>query len=354
MSKIVLNGTVSQWGISADSVRQQLDNMSGDVTIEISSFGGDFYEGMAIVNLIRAYDKGVVTTVNTAKAMSAGSHIFLAGDVRKAYSNATIMCHCAWTFAIGDTHDMIRVMSILDGIDTIQAKMYARIQGGDYKDVKADLQGEMWYIGEDQLLASGFVDEIIDSDEAPAVLTTIVANYKKSMASFKNTMVNKGVELDFDEVETNIQTCMGDCESHPVMGQIAKPKEGDNMSKEIQALLDAANTTIESQTTEIEASKTALADKDAEISSLQAELTTHKDEAETQVGVVAEIMAMAYECGASKDVVAKMIEAGSVDAAKVVAFDNNASAGVTHKPGGKEKEDESKETSWNDVIKGEK
>ena len=110
MSKLVLNGGISPWWISAEFVRRELDNFSGDIEVEISSFGGDFFEGMEIFNLLREYSKtkGQVTTINVSKAMSAGSHIFLAGDVRKAYANATIMCHCAWNFSAGDTHDMAR------------------------------------------------------------------------------------------------------------------------------------------------------------------------------------------------------------------------------------------------------
>lgn len=236
MAKLVLNGGISEWGVSANYVRYELGKMSGDIDVEISSFGGSFYEGMGIFNLLRQYskEKGKVTTIITDKAMSAGSHIFLAGDVRKAYSNATIMCHCAWNVVGGDTHDMARQAKILDGIDNVQANLYKRFQDRSLEEIKSDMRNEMWYIGSEQLLESGFVDEIIEVDELPESQSNVLAKYDDFKAQYKVEYATHAKDLSLDDVEQEIKTCMGDCPlaTVPSTEKTAISTQGQSMPKE--------------------------------------------------------------------------------------------------------------------------
>lgn len=363
MNKIVLSGGISRWEVSARSVRNQLVNMEGELEVEISSFGGDFYEGMEIFNLLRTYskEKGKVTTIATAKAMSSGSHIFLAGDVRKAYSNATIMAHCAWTFAMGNAHDMTREARILDGIDGIQANMYAKYQDRAAEDVKSDMRNEMWYIGEEQLLASGFVDAIIASDEAPVSMGEMQTSFNTYVSEFKAQALENKYEADLDEVEDSIKTCKGNCTlaSMPSTEKIANSKKGETVktAKELQTLLDTANTTIE-------ANKTDMDGKDAEILALKAaqasfdekvnakvdeEVQAKVDEAKVAMATgFKTVMAMAYSMEAPVEVAALMAECSTEDEARKVCFDAMQSNGVTF---GGESDAPSTDGSWENIVK---
>ncbi len=215
MNKIVLSGIVSRGDISATKVRQELSNMKGAVEVHISSPGGSFFEGVEIFNLLRHHSKtkGKVTTVNTGIVASAGSHIFCAGDVRKAYENSTIMIHNAWNVSIGSSKDMRKTADILSDIDYVQAKIYASITGGSVGASMDQINAETWFVGTDALVKSGLVNEIIKDHRADN--QTPKAFYTQSMKEFKAEKV--GI-YDTSRVAAMVRTCQGNCNLEPDRG----------------------------------------------------------------------------------------------------------------------------------------
>ena len=98
---IKIDGEIG-WDIKAREIKGQLEESTGDITIEISSPGGSVYQGVSIFNAIKQYNKGTVTTVITSLAASMASYIAIAGDTIKAYDNAVYMIHNASVFSWGD------------------------------------------------------------------------------------------------------------------------------------------------------------------------------------------------------------------------------------------------------------
>ena len=83
--------------ITAKSVMEQLSGMSGDVTVRISSGGGDVYEGVDIMQALRNYD-GEVTVIVESLAASAASFIAVGGADRVLMRGSSeLMIHRAWT-----------------------------------------------------------------------------------------------------------------------------------------------------------------------------------------------------------------------------------------------------------------
>lgn len=75
------------------------------IEIYLSSYGGEIYSGLAIYDAIRASPCDVVIYAN-GKIMSAGTIIYLAGDVRIAAKHTTFMMHSASSGAEGKIKDM--------------------------------------------------------------------------------------------------------------------------------------------------------------------------------------------------------------------------------------------------------
>lgn len=331
MSKLVLTGPVSDYRgwwtktISPEEVKEFLDSNDGDIEVEISSYGGSFYAGMQIFNLLREYakNKGKVTTIATAKAMSAASHIFLAGDERKAYSNTTIMCHCAWTYAYGNAHDMKRQERILDGIDGIQASLYKRFQKRDLAEIKSDMRDEMWYIGEQQLLESGFVTEVLESNEAPVSFNEAQSSFNSAKNDFLKVYAehNSDIEIGFEEIENTIQSCAGNCTLNTPR-ETERPKdavisnEGDfsMTQKEIEKLqADYA----ESQST-IEALNADLGNRDEKIQALENQVeemkTSHATALKEQRDTATEVTKEAIHAGMQHEMsVEQIVEAAQAE-----------------------------------------
>lgn len=164
MAKIItLSGPVG-WDITAKDVRAALNEAKGkDVEFHVNSPGGFVFEGIEIFNLIRAY-KGNTEAVITGLAASAASYIVLAADKVSAYDNATFMIHNALALAIGNHNDMRKVANTLESLSNILAKAYVSKTGKSYEDVKALMDADSYFFG-DEMLHEGFVDEIIEAPE---------------------------------------------------------------------------------------------------------------------------------------------------------------------------------------------
>lgn len=71
------------------------------VTVYINSFGGCFYNGMAIYDAIKACPCHITAYV-CGSAMSMGSLILQAADTRLIYPHATMMLHDGYDTRVGD------------------------------------------------------------------------------------------------------------------------------------------------------------------------------------------------------------------------------------------------------------
>lgn len=164
MNRIIIGGDISSWGFGSGWLRSELDKVSGDIVVEISSYGGDVYESIDMYNLLRQYskNKGQVTTLVGAKAMSGGAIITMAGDKRIAHANSTFMIHRAWTFTWGNAEDLKAEADILNGIDGIQAKEFAKYLPESEEEVMNMFTKDTYYIGKEQLESTNIFTEIID------------------------------------------------------------------------------------------------------------------------------------------------------------------------------------------------
>lgn len=174
MNEILLYGPIGPdfWepenAITAKSVMEQLSGMSGDVTVRISSGGGDVYEGIDIMNALKNYE-GKVTVIVESLAASAASFIAVGSADRVLMrSSSELMIHRAWTFVEGNADDARKTLSDLERQDTKLANIYAGKAGGEIQDWLDAMSAETWYTAE-EAVAAGLVDEVlVDKSEAPA------------------------------------------------------------------------------------------------------------------------------------------------------------------------------------------
>lgn len=208
MNRIAILGDISSWGYSAKWLKNELSLLSGDIEVEISSYGGDVFEGVEMFNELRKYskEKGKVTTVNKAKAMSIASLIFLAGDTKKAYSNATIMIHKAWTWMAGNADDLLKEAKVLDSIDNVLTNEYSKYMKENKQSIKDILKDEGWYIGQDQMKDTGFVDEFINADEGTEDLAMAKKNFSNSIDKFKAKAKEENVKPNLEIAARAVET----------------------------------------------------------------------------------------------------------------------------------------------------
>lgn len=154
--------------ITAKSVMSQLSEISGDVTVRISSGGGDVYEGVDIMQALKNHD-GNVTVIVESLAASAASFIAVGGADRVLmHPSSEMMIHRAWSLVEGNADDARKALGDLERQDNKLAAIYAGKAGGELQDWLDAMSAETWYTAE-EAVAAGLADGVItEKSEAPA------------------------------------------------------------------------------------------------------------------------------------------------------------------------------------------
>lgn len=154
-------------GITAKRVSGALRAIGNKpVTVEINSPGGDFFEGLAIYNVLREHPKNVTVKI-LGLAASAASLIAMAGDTVQIARAGFVMIHNVWVLAMGNRNDLRDVSDWLEPFDAMAADLYAARTGLSVKEVTKLLDNETW-IGGAESVEQGFADELLPSDQVDA------------------------------------------------------------------------------------------------------------------------------------------------------------------------------------------
>ncbi|WP_251550287.1 head maturation protease, ClpP-related [Rhodococcus sp. 11-3] len=157
--------------VSARAFVRDLTALDVDaLTVRINSPGGNVYDGIAILNALRAH-KATVTVYIDGIAASAASFVAMAGDEVIMSRNAEIMIHDAWSYASGDAEDLRKVADDLDRVSDNIARIYAERAGTDVEVWRAAMRAETWY-SDAEAVEAGLADRVTaksdDGDTAAA------------------------------------------------------------------------------------------------------------------------------------------------------------------------------------------
>ena len=131
-------------GVSAKSIKSQLENMSGELSVRVNSPGGDVFDGFAIYNLLNQYE-GEVTIHVDGLAASAASVIAMAGDNIVMAENALMMIHDPWTLSVGNAAEMRDTADLLDKIRDSIVTTYMSKTNLDAETVVDYMAKETWF-----------------------------------------------------------------------------------------------------------------------------------------------------------------------------------------------------------------
>ena len=158
------------WGMSSKEFASAVDELPSHIdTIEllINSPGGDAFEGVAIVNVMRAHQARTVAVVQGVAA-SAASFIACAADETFMSPNSTLMIHKAWGLSIGNADEHRSHADLLDKVDGEQAAIYTSKSGKSTDEVLELMRAET-FMSADEAVAGGFADSVLSapSDDDP-------------------------------------------------------------------------------------------------------------------------------------------------------------------------------------------
>lgn len=220
------------WGISAGDVSDVLDGLPDSVTqiiLRINSPGGEVFEAMSILNMLRAHKASVLGVVD-GLAASAGSVIAVGCDETVMSPGTQMMIHSPSSIAWGNAAEMRKTAEILDSVEESIISIY-RDKAGESAWGEL-LSAETWYTAQ-QAVETGLADRVGVVKDAGET-STAGAEEEDPVGP-----------LEGDDVEDMFQSARARLGLHPI-GASASPKppasreEGSTPTqKEALAMSDA-------------------------------------------------------------------------------------------------------------------
>lgn len=164
---IVSSQADAEWfgGVAADMLAKDLRSLDvGTIHLRINSPGGDVFGGQVIAQAIRESKANVIAHVDGLAASAATIVANEASEIVMA-KGAMYMVHRAWSFAMGNTNDMMEAAALLEKVDSTIAAQYAARTGESVDDMLAVMDAETWFTAE-EAVAAKFVNRIADDTKA--------------------------------------------------------------------------------------------------------------------------------------------------------------------------------------------
>jgi len=143
--------------------RDELFSDKGDITLWISSPGGDCFAASQIYTMLLDY-QGNVTVKIYGMCASAASVVVMAGTRVLMSPTAMMLIHNPWTFAIGDKSEMQKAGALLDEVKESILNAY-EIKTGLSRTKLSHLMDDETPMNVHKAIALGFADAILTDDK---------------------------------------------------------------------------------------------------------------------------------------------------------------------------------------------
>lgn len=190
-----------------------------EVFVDINSPGGDFFEGVAIYNMLRQHSQKVTVRV-LGLAASAASVIAMAGDEIQIGQAGFLMVHNAWVVAVGNRHDMAEAAQVLEPFDDAMAALYAAQSGATKAQAAEWMDNETWFNGE-QAVSAGLATALLPGD-------AIETGAAKSQAPRNSTRRVDALLAKAGLSRDERRSLIGEVKSGPAVADQTRPAVADD------------------------------------------------------------------------------------------------------------------------------
>jgi ATP-dependent Clp protease protease subunit len=288
----------SWWGYNLNQLRYELSAIqSNELTVNISTYGGDAFEALAIGGVLDSLQKNV-TTIGYGVVASAGTVILLAGKKRKMAANSFFMIHNPTAMTGGEASEIRKTADLLDKIQSQLVDIYVTaieksgklIDGSretTAKKVTKWVENETWFTA-DEALQYGFIDEITEPVEF--ITPTNAAEFKNKIAAYKKVpaqITNKLSEMENPKENTNTNNNGGIIEAIKNLfisaglikneaDTVADAPKPETKPAELESAIPAAAESKVDETQAIQKEKTELLEKLEQLTKKVADLEAAK------------------------------------------------------------------------------
>jgi len=265
-----------------DAINSALLEASGQpVVLNISSEGGDVFEGLSMADLISSYP-GEVTAKGIGIVASIATVVMLAADKSLMSKNGFFMIHNCWGMSMGNKEEMMKMIDLYEKVDEQMLNIYVakiknsgKLVDGDIKKTKkmvAEMMTAETWMTAQEAYNYGFIDGYIEEQPKDKKLETLAfASLRPdSINKFKNipkkvklmnenkSLVEKialalGLSVRAEEIEIEKEISLGEEEKNQELDDMDKVvEEKDKMIEELTKRLAELETKMGAMTEQIE------------------------------------------------------------------------------------------------------
>lgn len=183
-------------GQTKEQLSKDLTNAGGqEVVINVSSSGGDVFEGLAMQALIKNYS-GKTVSKGIGLVASAATIILLAAKKVQMSKNSFFMLHNSWGYVTGNAAEMEQTINVLKKVDEDMVNIYIdkmkkngklinESEDETYIEIKKMMQAETWLTSE-EAMNFGLIDEIIEEQSEYNQIYQETFAQIRAQANYKN------------------------------------------------------------------------------------------------------------------------------------------------------------------------
>ena len=145
---------------TADAMRAALKSApkAQNIKVDIESMGGDYFQGLAMYQMLQEHPATVNVSIGACAASSA-SLIAMAGDTISMHETSTMLVHNPWSICLGDANEMRKCAADLDLLTGTAVSAYAARTGME-PDAVASLMNEDRLMTADECKKAGFCTDV--------------------------------------------------------------------------------------------------------------------------------------------------------------------------------------------------
>lgn len=150
-------------GVSPQAFINELKGITAStIHLRVNSPGGSVFAARAMEQAIREHQANVVVHIDGIAA-SAASFLVMAADHIEMAPGSFMMIHKAWTFAYGNSDDLLKTVEMLDQIDGSIVSTYAKATGQAEAEIASWMAEETWFDA-DKAVELGFAHSVYEQD----------------------------------------------------------------------------------------------------------------------------------------------------------------------------------------------
>ena len=148
-------------GVSPQAFIKELNALKAStIHLRVNSPGGSVFAARAMEQAIREHSAKIVAHIDGVAA-SAASFLIMAADHVEMAPGSFMMIHKAWTFAYGNSDDLLKTADMLDQIDGSLVSTYAAATGQPEDSIKSWMSDETWFDAI-EAVKFGFADSVFE------------------------------------------------------------------------------------------------------------------------------------------------------------------------------------------------